>query len=136
MVNNGLGDTTGEVETRTVEASGAVTAGDIVAIKQDASEGRRPVVAQAQDDTSPNIDQVAGVALEDIGDGETGTVAISGSLIANVATGINQGERLDAGTTAGQAVSSDGGPLLALSGEGETDTAGTALAANEAEVYL
>ena len=137
MVNNGLGDsTTPDTETITVEANSEIDAGDALAIKQDATEGRLPVVDPLQDDTTPNVDQEAGVASEDIESGETGTMQIGGGVIANVATGISQGERLSAGSTAGQLVSEDDGPWLALSGEGETDRAGTSLDANEAEVYL
>lgn len=136
MVNNDLGDLTGDAETITVEANSAISAGDAVAIKQDATEGRLPVIDGLQDDTTPNVDQEAGVALEAIADGEQGTIALGGPVIANVASGISQGERLGAGTTEGQFASQDDGPILALSGEGETDRAGTSLGANEAEVYL
>jgi len=61
---------------------------------------------------------------------------LGGPVVANVATGISQGERLGAGTTAGQYASVDDGPVLALSGEGETARDGTSLGANEAEVYF
>lgn len=136
MVNNALGDLTGDGDTTTVEAGGAISAGDVLAFDQGATEGRLPVAVPAQDDTTPDIDQVAAIANEDIASGEEGTVTLGGPVIANVATGISQGERLSAGTTAGQGASVDGGELLALSGEGGTDSAGTSLGAGEAEVYL
>ena len=131
-----LGDTTGDDFSITVEAGEDITAGDALAIKQDASEGRFPVAVKLQDDTTPNIDQEAGVATADISSGDNGDAVLSGPVIANVASGISQGERLGAGTTAGQFVSEDDGDYLALSGEGETARDGTSLAANEAEVYL
>lgn len=136
MSNNDLGDPTGDAEKITAEANGAISAGDAVAIKQDATEGRYPVIDGLQDSTTPNVDQEAGVAVDDFEDGEIGTIVLSGPVIANVASGINQGERLGAGATEGQFASQDDGPVLALSGEGGTDRAGTSLGANEAEVYL
>ena len=137
MSNNGLGDTTTpDNRTTTVEATEDIDAGDIVAIKQDEDDARLPPAAKAQDDTSPNVDQVAGVAMEDIDNEEYGTILLSGGVIANVAADVSAGERLDVSAVAGQADTADGGPLLALSDEGGTDRAGTALADNEAEVYL
>lgn len=142
MVNNGLGDITSpNAHTVTVEGSSdadtdAISAGDAVALDQGATEDRYPVAIQLIDDTTADKDQEFGIATEDIADGDNGTVAVGGSIIANVATGISQGERLGAGTTSGQLVSEDDGSWVAMSGEGETDTAGTSLASNEGEVLL
>lgn len=142
MSNNGLGDiTTADAETLTVEGSSdgdtsAISAGDAVALDQGATEGRYPVAIQLIDDTTADKDQEFGVATEDITDGSNGTVVVDGGVIANVASNISQGERLGAGTTAGQLVSQDDGLWVAASGEGGTDRAGTSLSANEAEVLL
>jgi len=131
-----LGDTTGEDYSITVEAGEALEAGEAVAIDQGATEGRFPVAALLQDDTTPDVDQEAGVVTTDVASGETGEVVLDGPVVANVASGISQGERLGAGTTAGQYASVDDGPVLALSGEGGTARDGTSLGANEAEVYF
>lgn len=133
--NNELGDTTGDATGITVEAGGAISAGDVVALDQAAGSGRFPSAKPANSGTAA-IDQVAGVAAEDIASGETGTVTVSGPCIANVASGVSQGGRLSTSTTAGQFADADGGEALLLSNEGGTDRAGTSLGANEAEVYL
>lgn len=136
MSNNGLGDTTkGETDTITVNAGEDIDAGDAVAINQAASSGRFPEVVDLNSG-SVDEDQEAGVALEDISSGSNGTILLSGAVIANVASGISQGEHLGASATTGQFASEDGTGILALSDEGGTDRAGTNLAANEAEVYL
>lgn len=137
MVNNELGDITSRhADTKTVEATEDISAGDSIAIDQSEDDDRYAPAAQLQDDTTPNVDQMAGVALEDIDNGDRGTVLLGGSVIANVATGVNAGERLDASTTAGQLDTEDGGPAVAWSDEGGTDSAGTDLGDNEAEVSL
>ena len=136
MVNNGLGDATGRTRTMTVEATEDISAGDAVAIDQSEGDDRYPPGAQALDDTSPDVDQVAGVASQDIDNGDRGAIVLSGPVIANVASDVDAGERLGTGTTAGQFVSEDDGLVLALSDEGGTDSAGTDLGANQAEVHL
>jgi predicted RecA/RadA family phage recombinase len=133
--NNGLGDATGDAAGMTVEANATISAGDVVALDQGASAGRFPIGAPANSGTA-DIDQVFGVAAEDIASGERGTVWVEGAVIANVASGVSQGARLSTSTTAGQAADADGGALRLLSDEGGTDRLGTSLAANEGEVYL
>lgn len=141
MSNNGLGDTTTDYIAVTVEGSSdadtsAISAGDAVALDQAAGDGRFPTAIQLIDDTTPDKDQEFGVAAEDIADGDNGTVVVDGGVIANVATGVSQGARAGAGTTAGQLASVDDGPIRVLSNEGGTDRSNTNLAANEAEVLL
>lgn len=136
MVNNGLGDATGRTRTMTVEATEAISAGDAVAIDQSEADDRYPPAAQALDDTSPNVDQLAAGANEDIDAGERGTVTLSGPVIMNVADGVNAGERLSPSAVGGQLDTDDGGHALALSDEGGTDSAGSDLADNQAEVHL
>ena len=136
MVNNGLGDATGRTRTMTVEATENISAGDAVAIDQSEGDDRYPPAAQALDDSSPDVDQVAGVASQDIDNGDRGTIVLSGPVIANVADNVNAGERLNTSATAGQLASEDDGPALALSDEDGTDSAGSALGSNEAEVHL
>lgn len=131
-----LGDTTGDDFSITVEAGSALTAGDAVAIDQGATEGRFPVAVPLEDDTTPDTDQEAGVVTTDVSSGETGEAVLDGPVIANVATGASQGERLGAGTTPGQLAVEDDGPILVLSGEGGTARDGTSLGSNEAEVFL
>ena len=135
--NNELGDHTGlgEKAAETVEANSAIAAGDVVAINQGAADQRFKLADPATSGTA-DIDQVFGVATEDIAAGERGTVLVSGSIIASVDSDVSQGARLAAGTTAGQLADGDGAPVLALSNEGGTDRVGTSLAANEAEVLL
>lgn len=136
MSNNSLGDSTGpDPRTLTVNANESISAGDAVAIDQTGSDDRRPHIV-GLDNGSTDEDQVAGVALEDFSNDDNGTILVEGSVIANVATGISQGERLGSGATAGRFASEDGAPALALSDEGGTDTAGTNLSSNEAEVLL
>lgn len=135
MSNNSLGDTTGDgFRSLTANANEAITAGDFVAGDQTGADDRRLHVVQL-DNGSTDEDQLLGVALEDIGSGENGTVLTSGRVIANVET-VSQGERLGSGATAGRAASEDGGNAVALSDEGGTDSAGTNLNANEAEVEI
>jgi len=131
-----LGDTTGEDFSITVEAGGALTAGDAVAIDQGATEGRFPVAVPLQDDTTPDTDQEAGVVTTDVASGDTGEAVLDGPVVANVAAGVSQGNRLGAGVTAGQYAIEDDGDVLALSGAGGTARDGTNLDANEAEVFL
>lgn len=133
--NNELGDTTTDYVSRTAAAQEAITAGDAVALDQTGGDGRYPKVVQL-DNGSTDEDQTAAVAMEDIDNGESGSVLLKGGIIANVATGISQGERLGSGSTAGQFASEDGGHALALSNEGGTDYAASDLAANAAEVFL
>jgi len=135
--NNALGDYTGygEKSGMTVEANSAISAGDVLAINQGASDQRFKLVDPANSGTA-NIDQVAGVATEDIASGERGNMAVSGSYIASVDTGVSQGANLATGTNAGQFADGDGTGTVALSNEGGTDSTGTSLAANEAEVLL
>jgi len=135
--NNGLGDSTGvgPYASTTVEANSAISAGDVVAINQGAADQRHKLVDPA-DSATANIDQAFGVATEDIAAGERGTVQTSGSVIAAVNTGVSQGARLTTGAPVGQFADGDGTPVVALSNEGGTDSAGTSLAANEAEVLL
>lgn len=135
--NNGLGDSTGvgPYAATTVEANSQISAGDVVALNQGAADQRYKLADPANSGTA-DIDQVLGVATEDIAAGERGTVQTSGSVIAAVNTGVSQGARLTTGTTAGQFADGDGTPVRALSDEGGTDSVGTSLAANEAEVLL
>lgn len=134
--NNALGDiTTPDARTLTVNANEQISAGDAVAIDQTGSDDSRPHVVQL-DNGSADEDQVAGVALEDLSSDANGTIVTSGGVIANVATGLSQGERLGSGATAGRFASEDGGHALLLSDEGGTDRLGTNLSSNEAEVLL
>jgi len=132
---NTLGDTTGGHLSRTVEAGEDITAGDAVALDQTASDDRFPTVVQLDSGATDN-DQEAGVAHEDISSGERGSVVLRGPVIANVAGGVSQGERLGASATVGQFASEDGANALALSNEGGEDSTGTSLSGNEAEVLL
>ena len=136
MANNQLGDATGRTQTMTVEATEDISAGDAVAIDQSADDGRHPPAAQAQDDTTPDVNQLAAIANADIDNGERGTVTISGPVVANVADDVNAGERLAPSAVAGQLDTEDDGHALALSDEGGTDSAGTVLGDNEAEVLI
>jgi len=134
--NNGLGDdTTPNPDTITVEAGEAITAGDAVALDQTAADGRFPTAVQLNSG-STDEDQEAAVAKGDIASGETGTVQVGGGVIANVASGISQGEHVGVSSTAGQFASEDGTGIVAWSNEGGIDRAGTSLGANEAEIYL
>ena len=135
--NNGLGDSTGigPYAGTTVEANSQISAGDVVAINQGASDQRHKLADPANSGTA-DIDQVFGVAKEDIAAGERGTVQTSGSVIAAANTGVSQGARLTTGTNAGQFADGDGAPVRAVSDEGGTDSVGTSLSANEAEVLL
>ena len=133
--NNGLGDTAGPYRSITCEAQEDISAGDAVAVDQTGSDGRYPKVVQL-DNGSADEDQTAGVATADISSGNNGDVVLSGAVIANVATGVSQGERLGSGATAGRFASEDGGHALMLSNEGGEDRAETNLSANEAEVFL
>lgn len=135
MSNNSLGDiTSGQAQTMTVNANEAITAGDFVAGDQSASDDRRLHIVQL-DNGDANEDQVLGVALEDFSNDDNGTILIDGTAIANVES-VSQGERLGSGSTAGRAASEDGGNAVALSDAGGTDSAGTNLSANEAEVKV
>jgi hypothetical protein len=135
--NNGLGDATtgGGYAARTVEANGSISAGDFVALDQTAGDNNVPQIVQLNTGNTSE-DQLAGVAKEDLSNGDKGTVQTDGWLVANVATGISMGERLGSGGTAGRAASEDGGHAVAWSNEGGTDQTGTNLGGNEAEVYL
>lgn len=135
--NNGLGDSTGlgPYAAITVEANSTISEGDVVAINQSASDQRYKLVDPATSGTA-DIDQVTGVAKDDIASGERGTVQVSGSVIASVDSGVAQGANLATGTNAGQFADGDGTGIVALSNEGGTDSTGTSLAANEAEVLL
>jgi hypothetical protein len=136
MSNNGLGDTTGpDPRTITVEAGEDIGAGDAVALDQTANDGRFPTAVELNSG-STDEDQEAGVALEDVSSGSNGTIVLEGTVIANVASGISQGEHLGASATVGQFASEDGTGIVALSNEGGTDRAGTNLSANEAEVLI
>lgn len=135
--NNGLGDYTGigPKGAQTVEANSAVSAGDVLAINQNASDQRHKLVDPAASGTA-DIDQAVGVATEDIASGERGTMLVSGSVIASVDSGVSQGAALAVSTTAGQFADGAETGVHALSDEGGTDSTGTSLAANEAEVLL
>lgn len=136
MSNNGLGDaTTADPDTMTVNAGEAISAGDAVALDQTANDGRFPTVVQLNSG-STDEDQEFGVATEDISSGSNGTVQVDGGIIANVASGISQGEHLGASATVGQFASEDGTGIKAVSNEGGTDRSGTSLGSNEAEVLL
>jgi len=134
--NNGLGDgTTPDDCAITVEAGEDVSAGDALALDQTANDGTPPTVV-GLDSGSTDEDQEFGVAKEDISSGGTGAAQVSGGIIANVASGISQGEHLGASATGGQFASEDGTGIVAWSNEGGTDRTGTNLGTNEAEVYL
>jgi predicted RecA/RadA family phage recombinase len=135
--NNSLGDSTGvgPYAATTVEADSDISAGDVVALDQGASDQRYKLADPANSGTA-DIDQSFAVAKEDISSGNRGTVQTSGSVIANVASGVSQGARLTTSTTAGQLADGDGTPIRAFSAEGGTDSMGTDLSANEAEVLL
>lgn len=111
-------------DTHTQEADGSASAGDALAIDQ--SSGK---ATQGQDDTTPDIDQFAGVAPADFGeDGDKETIVRHGAPVAKVAADISAGERLDLSATAGELASTDGGPVLALSDEGgEHPTTGVSI---------
>lgn len=141
MSNNGLGDATGVVRTRTVEADAAVSAGDALAINQSAADQRYPVVAPG-DTNDANLDEFAAVAAEDIASGARGTAVFEGPVIAFTNSSVVAGMRLglgssaSAGVDAGELIEETGGPVRALSDDGGTDSAGTNLVAGEGEVYL
>jgi hypothetical protein len=135
--NNALGDTTfpGDCQI-TVEANATVSAGDVLAIDQGATQDqKKPIVAPAASGTA-DIDQAAGVATEDIASGGEGSMLVTGSVIAAVDTGVSAGASLTASTTAGQYADGSDGPAVALSDEGGTDSTGTSLGSNEAEVFV
>jgi hypothetical protein len=135
--NNALGDATyGKSLKITVEAGSAVSAGDALAIDQGATQdGKKPIVDATASGTAA-VDQFAGVACEDIASGAEGTMLVHGAVIASVDTGVSAGASLTASTTAGQLADGADGPAVALSDEGGTDSTGTTLNANEAEVYV
>lgn len=134
--NNALGDATGSAIGITVEANASVSAGDVLAIDQSATQDqKKPLVSPANSGTAA-IDQVAGVAAEDMSSGETGNMWVSGAVIAAADTGVSAGAQVTSSATAGQFADGDGTGKVALSDEGGTDQLGTSLNANEAEVYL
>lgn len=70
---------------------------------------------------SGNGDEFAGVARHDEDNGGLGnTNILTGAVVANVASGTAEGDRLDVSTTAGELAASSGGPAVALCGEGGT----------------
>lgn len=101
---------------------GAALAGDAVAIDQTSGQ------ATPGDANVADASEFAGIAFEDFGDaGDDETVALTDRTVANVASGVSAGERLDLVDTsvtgapgAGTLVASAGGPALALSDEGGT----------------
>lgn len=135
--NNALGDSTGigPYAATTVEADSSISAGDAVALDQGSSDARYKLADSANSGTAA-IDQVFGIAAEDASDGDRFTVQTSGSVIANVESTISQGARLTSGTTGGRLADGDGTPIRAVSGSGGTDSSGTSLGSNEAEVLL
>lgn len=141
MVNNELGDSTGDTESETVEAGADITQGDALAINQSATDQRYPI-AEPGNSNDANLDVFAGVAAENITSGNRGKMYLGGEVIAFVNSSVSHGVDLDLGDAstggidAGELDESDGGPVLALSSEGGTDTAGSNLDAGEAEVYF
>lgn len=130
-----LGDIVGaDADTETFTNDGTVSAGDAVAIDQGASGG--DVTATNSGDTGEG-EEFAGVCVDDGGgsDGDTVLVALSGRVIANVASSVAAGDRGDVSATDGQLAASSGGPVLFLSDEGGS-WKGASLGANEAAVYF
>lgn len=128
-----LGDawTSGPQLTRTVESDGtAVSAGDAVSI--DASE---QVGATADGDTIYGV--VAGPAndatdMSALSAGDELSVVVHGPVIANVGSGVTNGDALETSATAGQLAAN------AQGGEQDVDEGGTAtytLALNTARAY-
>lgn len=112
----GLGDPVGpgyNVE-RYDSAGSAISAGDAVAIDQTSGD------VELADSGNVDRDQFAGVAMTDADSGDAVQILTraSNGVVANVASGLSGGNRLDASATTGQLATSDGGPALALSDEG------------------
>lgn len=128
-----LGDLTGPGDSSiTHEGDGSASAGDALAIDQSSGQ-----LSQTNSGDTDGSEEFAGVATRDFGDAGDNehlvTEAPTG-IVANVASGVSAGERLDASATAGQLAASSGGPVLALSDEGGETKTGDSLAANECEV--
>lgn len=128
-----LGDVVGAGgDTETITTDGTPTAGDAVAIDQSTD---KKVTPANSGDTGAG-EEFAGAAVEDHGaDGDEETVALSGRVVMNVASGVVCGNRLDVSATDGQLAASSGGPALALCDAGGTYK-GESLGANEAVVYF
>lgn len=99
----------GDVAESRPGASDSVSAGDAVALG--AGE-----MAQAGD-----TDAFGGVARHDEpNDGRGNANILTGAVVANVADGTAEGDRLGTSATAGELAAEAGGPVLALSAEGGT----------------
>jgi len=130
-----LGDLLAEgAETETFTNDGTVAKGDAVAIDQSASGG--DITAANSGDTGTG-EEFAGVCINDGGgtDGDTVTVALSGRVLANVASGVSGGNRGDVSATDGEIGASSGGPVLFLSDEGGS-WKGESLGSGEGAVHF
>jgi hypothetical protein len=128
-----LGDIVGAgADTETFVNDGTVATGDAFAIDQ--STDGEDITATNSGDTDEG-EEFAGVCVDDGGgsDGDTAVVALSGRVVANVASGVAAGDRGDVSGTDGQLAASSGGPVLFLSDEAG-DWKGASLGSNEAAV--
>lgn len=116
----------------TVTSDGTASAGDALAIDQSTDKK----LTQANSGDTDAGEEFAGVAVEDHGaDGDEETLLVGGAVIANVASSVVGGDRLDVSATDGQLAESSGGPVLALSDAGGSYK-GASLGANEAAVHF
>lgn len=130
-----LGDPTGPGDhSKTLTAGSDLTAGTAAAIDQTSGD------VEEGDTDNADRDEFAGIVRDDVSAGEEVALVLGApaGIAASVDSGVSGGERLGlgnaTGTSAGQLISSAGGPVLALGDEGGETSNGESLAANEAEV--
>ena len=102
-----------------------VLAGDVTETRPaaDGVEAGDPVSINANGEMDTLDEELAGVARHDgDNDGRGNAMHLSGAIVAAVADGVEDGDRLAPGAegAAGTLVTSSGGPVLALSDEGGT----------------